>query len=63
MNEFIIVFRESLEACLIVGIIFTLLEKNNRKNEIKQLWFYFDDTEQKYISLYFENNIIVRIDD
>ncbi len=38
MNEFIIVFRESLEACLIVGIIFTLLEKNNLKNEIKQLW-------------------------
>jgi high-affinity Fe2+/Pb2+ permease len=30
MNEFIIVFRESLEACLIVGIIFTLLEKNNK---------------------------------
>ena len=38
MNEFIIVFRESLEACLIVGIIFTLLEKNNLLNEIKQLW-------------------------
>jgi len=38
MNEFIIVFRESLEACLIVGIIFTLLEKNNLAKEIKQLW-------------------------
>jgi len=38
MNEFIIVFRESLEACLIVGIIFTLLEKNNLTKEIKQLW-------------------------
>ncbi len=38
MNEFIIVFRESLEACLIVGIIFTLLEKNNLIKEIKQLW-------------------------
>ncbi len=38
MNEFIIVFRESLEACLIVGIIFTLLEKNNLTHEIKQLW-------------------------
>ena len=38
MNEFIIVFRESLEACLIVGIIFTLLEKNHLTKEIKQLW-------------------------
>ena len=38
MNEFIIVFRESLEACLIVGIIFTLLERNNLTKEIKQLW-------------------------
>ncbi|MBM23110.1 MAG: iron permease FTR1 family protein [Gammaproteobacteria bacterium] len=38
MNEFIIVFRESLEACLIVGIIYTLLEKNNLDREIKQLW-------------------------
>tara|TARA_B110000438_G_C15820488_1_gene654196 strand:+ start:4927 stop:5841 length:915 start_codon:yes stop_codon:yes gene_type:complete len=38
MNEFIIVFRESLEACLIVGIIFTLLEKNNLIKEIRQLW-------------------------
>ena len=38
MNEFIIVFRESLEACLIVGIIYTLLEKNNLAREIKQLW-------------------------
>jgi len=38
MNEFIITFRECLEACLIVGIIYTLLEKNNLKREIKQLW-------------------------
>lgn len=38
MNEFIIVFRESLEACLIVGIIYTLLEKNNLIKEIQQLW-------------------------
>ena len=38
MNEFIIVFRESLEACLIVGIIYTLLEKNNLIKEIRQLW-------------------------
>lgn len=38
MNEFIITFRECLEACLIVGIIYTLLEKNNLKREINQLW-------------------------
>ena len=38
MNEFIIVFRESLEACLIVGIIYLLLEKNDLKKELKQVW-------------------------
>ena len=38
MNEFIITFRECLEACLIVGIIYTLLEKNNLKKELNQLW-------------------------
>ena len=38
MNEFIIVFRESLEACLNVGIIYTLLEKNNLIKQIQQLW-------------------------
>lgn len=38
MNEFIIMFRESLEAALIVGIIFTLLDKQGLKGEIKQLW-------------------------
>jgi len=38
MNEFIIMFRESLEASLIVGIIFTLLVKQGLKREIRQLW-------------------------
>jgi high-affinity iron transporter len=38
MNEFIIMFRESLEAVLIVGIIFTLLDKQGLKREIRQLW-------------------------
>tara|TARA_B110000967_G_scaffold206198_1_gene252355 strand:+ start:1425 stop:2333 length:909 start_codon:yes stop_codon:yes gene_type:complete len=38
LNEFIIVFRESLEACLIVGIIYLLLEKNNLKKELRQVW-------------------------
>jgi len=38
VNEFIISFRECLEACLIVGIIYTLLEKNNLKKELRQLW-------------------------
>ena len=39
------------------------IENKYVNNEIKQLWFYFDDIEQKYISLYFENNIMMRIDD
>ena len=38
MNEFIIMFRESMEAALIVGIIYTLLEKQGLKSQIKQLW-------------------------
>ena len=38
MNEFIITFRECLEASLIVGIIYTLLQKNNLSNQIKQMW-------------------------
>jgi high-affinity Fe2+/Pb2+ permease len=29
MNEFIITFRECLEASLIIGIIYTVLDKNN----------------------------------
>ena len=31
-------------------------------DEIKQLWFYFDDISDKYISFYFENDVIIRID-
>lgn len=38
MNEFIIMFRESMEAALIVGIIYTLLVKQGLEREIKQLW-------------------------
>ena len=38
MNEFIIMFRESMEAALIVGIIYTLLEKQGLKSQIRQLW-------------------------
>jgi len=38
MNEFIIMFRESLEAVLIVGIVFTLLDKQGLRREIHQLW-------------------------
>ena len=39
MNEFIIMFREGLEASLIVGIIYTLLIKQSLNREIRQLWF------------------------
>ena len=38
MNEFIIMFREGLEASLIVGIIYTLLIKQKLNREIRQLW-------------------------
>jgi len=38
MNEFIIMFREGLEASLIVGIIYTLLIKQELNKEIRQLW-------------------------
>ena len=38
MTEFIIVFRETLEASLIVGIIYTILIKNELYESIKKLW-------------------------
>lgn len=38
MNEFLISFRESLEAALIVGIIYVVLLKNNAKGQIRMLW-------------------------
>ena len=39
MNEFIITFRECLEASLIVGIIYTVLHKNDLTAEKKVLWY------------------------
>ena len=39
MNEFIITFRECLEASLIVGIIYTVLDKNNLSQEKRVLWY------------------------
>ena len=38
MAEFIIVFREVLEASLIIGILYTFLNKTNQQNAIQQLW-------------------------
>ena len=38
MNQFIIAFRECLEAALIVGIIYTFLSKANLKAQIKRMW-------------------------
>ena len=38
MAEFIIVFREVLEASLIIGILYTFLNKTNQQDAIKQLW-------------------------
>ncbi|RAP26632.1 iron permease FTR1 family protein [Candidatus Marinamargulisbacteria bacterium SCGC AG-333-B06] len=38
MTEFIIVFRETLEATLIVGIIYMVLIKNNLHHALKKVW-------------------------
>lgn len=38
MNEFLITFRESLEAALIVGIIYVILHKNGYHAQKKMLW-------------------------
>ena len=38
MAEFIIVFREVLEASLIIGILYTFLNKTNQQDAIQQLW-------------------------
>ena len=38
MNEFIIVFRECLEASLIVGIIYSFLSRSNLTEAISKLW-------------------------
>lgn len=38
MNEFLISFRECLEAALIVGIIYVVLQKNSAVGQLKMLW-------------------------
>jgi|TARA_Y100000385_G_scaffold62743_1_gene61673 high-affinity iron transporter len=38
MSEFIITFREVLEASLVVGIIYLILEKSNQKSHLLKLW-------------------------
>ena len=39
------------------------IENKYVDNKIKQLWFYFDEAEQKYINFYFEDDTMIRIDD
>ena len=38
MAELIVVFREVLEASLIIGILYTYLKKSNNQDSIKMLW-------------------------
>ncbi len=38
MAELIIVFREVLEASLIVGILYTFLKQTNQEQSISKLW-------------------------
>ena len=39
MNQFIIAFRECLEAALIVGIVYTFLSKSNLNQQIIRMWY------------------------
>ena len=39
------------------------IENKYVDNEVKQLWFYFVELEDKYINFYFENDIMMRIGD
>ena len=39
MAEFIIVFREVLEASLVVGIIYLIIEKTNQRAHFAKLWY------------------------
>jgi high-affinity iron transporter len=39
MADFLIVFREVLEASLVVGIIYLLIEKTNQNKHFLQLWY------------------------
>ena len=39
MAEFIIVFREVLEASLVVGIIYLIIEKTNQTSHFTKLWY------------------------
>ena len=38
MAEFVIIFREVLEAGLIVGILYTYLNKVNQQSSILKMW-------------------------
>ena len=38
MAELIIIFREVLEASLIIGILYTYLKKSQNEDSIKMLW-------------------------
>ena len=38
MAELVIMFREVLEASLIIGILYTYLKKSNNEDSIKMLW-------------------------
>ena len=39
MAELLIMFREVLEASLIIGILYTYLKKSNNQSSIKMLWY------------------------
>jgi len=39
------------------------IENKFVNNDIKQLWFYFDELDDRYVNFYFESDILIKIDD
>ena len=38
------------------------IENKYTNDQVVELWFYFDEIEEKYINFYFENSLIIRVD-
>ena len=38
------------------------VENKYTNDKIVEMWFYFDEVEEKYVNFYFENSLIIRVD-
>ena len=38
------------------------IENKYTNDKVVELWFYFDEVEEKYVNFYFENSLIIRVD-